>query len=68
VVERENGEALAPTRLRASDRAPGRKIFEMLQRGAIRGSWVFGLLEAITNSEKRLTNATVVDRGNSGYK
>ena len=66
MVGRENGEVLAPTRLRASDGALGRKVFEMLQHGASCGSWVFGLLEALTASENRLIIATVVDMGNPG--
>jgi hypothetical protein len=67
-VERANGEVLAPTRLKASYGALVRKVFEMLQHGAICGSRVFGILEASTASEKRLTNVTMVDMGSSGYK
>ena len=47
---RENGAVLAPTRLRASDEAVERKVFEMLQNGVSCGSWFFGLLEALTAS------------------
>ena len=52
--------------LMTSDRAQGRKVFEMLQHGLAAGAGFCALLEDLTASEHWPNIATLVDMGNPG--